>query len=153
MHAALVVPAGKRERLERVCRYILRPPVAAERLEVTAEGHVRVTLRQPWRDGTTDLVFDPVEFLGRLAVLVPRPRVNLVLYHGVLETRASGRAQMVGLTEARSTVGDDGSGEASDPASGERPPAGERARARGRGERPHRQAAIRGSGRPPRCAG
>ena len=29
---------------------------------------------------TTHVVFDPIEFLGRLAVLVPRPRVNLILY-------------------------------------------------------------------------
>jgi hypothetical protein len=35
-------------------------------------------------DGTTDVAFDPVEFLGWLAVLVPRPRVNLILYQGVL---------------------------------------------------------------------
>jgi Putative transposase len=34
------------------------------------------------------VVFDPVEFLGRLAVLVPRPRINLILYHGVLGPRA-----------------------------------------------------------------
>jgi hypothetical protein len=32
------------------------------------------------RHGTTDVVFEPVEFLGRLAVLVPRPRINLFLY-------------------------------------------------------------------------
>jgi hypothetical protein len=29
-------------------------------------------------------VFDAVELLGRLAVLVPRPQMNLILYHGVL---------------------------------------------------------------------
>jgi hypothetical protein len=56
---------------------------------------VRVQLRQPWRDGTTDVVFDPVEFLGRLAVLVPRPRTNLILYHGVLGPRAAWRAEVV----------------------------------------------------------
>jgi hypothetical protein len=36
----------------------------------------------PYRDGTTHLVFEPVAFLARLAVLVPRPRMNLLLYHG-----------------------------------------------------------------------
>ena len=95
LHAGLVVPAGQRERLERVCRYALRPPVAQERLHVTSEGNVRLELRQPWRDGTTAVVFDPVEFLGRLAVLVPRPRINLILYHGVLGPRAAWRAQVV----------------------------------------------------------
>ena len=61
-----------------------RPPVTETRLHLTSEGQVRLELRQPWRDGTTDVVFDPVEFLERLAVLVPRPRINLILYHGVL---------------------------------------------------------------------
>ncbi len=95
LHAGLVVPAGQRERLERVCRYALRPPVTDERIHLTDEGQVRLQLRQPWRDGTTDVLFDPVEFLGRLAVLVPRPRINLILYHGVLGPRAAWRSEVV----------------------------------------------------------
>jgi hypothetical protein len=95
LHAGLVVPAGQRDRLERVCRYALRPPVTEERLRLSNEGQVRLQLRQPWRDGTTDVVFDPVEFLGRLAVLVPRPRINLILYHGVLAPRAAWRPEVV----------------------------------------------------------
>jgi hypothetical protein len=106
VHAALVVPTGQHERLERVCRYILRPPGCG-------------------------LVLDPIEFLGRLAVLVPRPRVNLVLSHGVPGSRALGRAQVVGLTESASAVGDDGPGEASRPASAKRPPGRTSGRARG----------------------
>lgn len=51
-----------------------------ERLTVTADGQVLLRFRQPWRDGTTHLVFDPVEFLGRLAVLVSRPRINLIRF-------------------------------------------------------------------------
>jgi len=50
-------------------------PVTPERLAVAADGEVRLALRHPWADGTTHVVFDPVELLGRLAVLVPRPRV------------------------------------------------------------------------------
>ena len=95
LHAGLVVPAGQRDRLERVCRDALRPPVATERLRMTRDGQVCLHLRQRWADGTTQLVFDPVEFLGRLAVLVPRPRINLVLYHGVLGARAAWRAAVV----------------------------------------------------------
>lgn len=38
LHAGIVVRAGERERLERVCRYTLRPPVAQTRLRVDAEG-------------------------------------------------------------------------------------------------------------------
>jgi hypothetical protein len=64
LHAGLAVPAGQRERLERVCRYALRPAVSAERLSLSSAGQVPLQFRQPWRDGTTHLAFDPVEFLG-----------------------------------------------------------------------------------------
>ena len=95
LHAGLVVPAGQRNRLERVCRDTLRPPVTDERLRIGADGRVVLELRHSWADGTTHLVFEPSAFLKRLAVLVPRPRVNLVLYHGVLAPRAAWRAEVV----------------------------------------------------------
>ena len=47
LHAGVLVPAGERERLERVCRYTLRPPVAQDRLSLTAEGQVRLALKHP----------------------------------------------------------------------------------------------------------
>ena len=96
LHAGVVVPAGQRDRLERVCRYVLRPPVATDRLHLTDDGRVRLSLRHPWSDGTTDLVFTPLELLERLAVLVPRPRINLILYFGVLGARAAARAEVAG---------------------------------------------------------
>jgi hypothetical protein len=101
LHADLVVPAGQRERLERVCRYVLRPPVAIDRLHLTEDGRVRLSLRHPWSDGTTDLVFTPLELLERLAVLVPRPRINLILYFGVLGARAAARTEVVGHRGSR----------------------------------------------------
>jgi hypothetical protein len=42
------------------------------------------TLKTPYRDGTTQVAFEPVDFVARLAALVPKPRVNLTRYHGVL---------------------------------------------------------------------
>ena len=48
LHAGLQVPAGQRDRLERVCRYLLRPPVATERVTLTEAGQVRLALRHPW---------------------------------------------------------------------------------------------------------
>ena len=105
LHAALRVHAGRLERLERVCRYVLRPPVAQDRVTVTSEGRVRLALRHAWSDGTTHLEFDPVAFLERLAVLVPRPRVNLILYHGVLAPRAAGRSAIVPRERALADAG------------------------------------------------
>jgi len=95
LHAGVLVPAGQRERLERLSRYALRPPVAQDRLSLTADGQVRLELKRPWSDGTTHLLFDPVELLERLAVITPRRRINLILYHGVLAPRAAWRSQIV----------------------------------------------------------
>ena len=100
LHAGVLVPAGERERLERVCRYALRPPVAQDRLSLTAGGQVRLELKRAWSDGTTHLLFDPVELLERLAVMTPRPRINLILYHGVLAPRAAWRSLVVGHEDA-----------------------------------------------------
>ena len=95
LHAGLCVPPDHRDRLERICRYALRPPVAQERLHVTDAGQVQLELRRPWADGTTHLLFDPVGLLERLAALTPRPRINLILYHGVLGPRAAWRSLVV----------------------------------------------------------
>jgi Putative transposase len=94
LHAAVVVPARDRARLERTCRYALRPPVAHDRIRLTAEGQVLLTLRHRWADGTRHLLFDPIELLERLAALTPRPRINLVLYYGVLGAHAAWRARL-----------------------------------------------------------
>jgi hypothetical protein len=96
LHADVAVPAGDRARLESLCRYVLRPPLAQERLRLTGEGQVLVTLKSRWHDGTTRLLFEPVEFLAKLAALVPRPRVNLIIYSGVLAPHHRWRAQVVG---------------------------------------------------------
>ena len=95
LHAGLLVRDGQRDQLERVCRYALRPPLAQERLHQTREGEIWLTLRHRWADGTTHLRFDPLELLERLAVLTPRPRVNLILYYGVLAPRAAWRSAVV----------------------------------------------------------
>src|SRR6266566_5050122 len=95
LHANITVGADDRAGVERLCRYVLRPPVAQERLSLTPDGLVLVTLKSEWHDGTTHLLFTPVELLEKLAALTPRPRVNLVLYHGILAPRARARARAV----------------------------------------------------------
>ena len=53
-------------------------------MSVTAQGWVRYQLKTPYRDGTMHVVLEPLDFIDRLAALVPRPRVNLNRYHGVV---------------------------------------------------------------------
>ena len=96
LHAGVVAPAAHRHRLERLCRYGLRPPVAEERLQVTPDDQVLLRLRHRWSDGTTHILFEPTEFLERLAAMTPRPRINLLLYYGVLAPRAEWRSAVVG---------------------------------------------------------
>jgi hypothetical protein len=95
LHAGVAVEAHQRNKLERVARYITRPPVAIERLSLTPEGNIRYALKTPYRDGTTHVIFDPLDFIARLASLVPSPRVNLTRYHGVFAAHARLRAQIV----------------------------------------------------------
>jgi hypothetical protein len=104
LHAGLMTRAGQRDRLERLCRYALRPPLAQDRLHLSADGEIWLTLRHRWSDGTTHLRFEPLELLERLAVVTPRPRVNLILYYGVLAPRAAWRAALV---PSVSSAGDD----------------------------------------------
>ena len=95
LYVSLPVPAEDRARLEQLCRYLLRPPVAQDRLQLTADGHVLLELKSQWADGTSHLLFEPLEVLEKLAALTPRPRINLVLYHGVLAPHARRRRRAV----------------------------------------------------------
>jgi len=54
--------------------------VAEERLALTERGDVRVQLKSAYRDGTTHVVLEPLDFLARLAALVPPPRMHLTRY-------------------------------------------------------------------------
>ncbi|UCF42119.1 MAG: transposase [Gemmatimonadota bacterium] len=95
LHANVRVgPLDHRGR-EHLVQYVLRPPLAQQRLERRPDGHVVVRLQRPWRDGTRALVFPPLAVLERLAALTPRPRINLLVYHGVLAPNAAWRAAVV----------------------------------------------------------
>jgi hypothetical protein len=95
LHAAVRVEAHDRKRLEQLCRYITRPALSEERVQLNAAGQVELKLKSPWRDGTTHLVMSPLEFMHRLAALVPRPRLHLIRFHGVLAPNAKLRARVV----------------------------------------------------------
>jgi len=72
------VPTRDRRRLERLCRYVARPPVATERLSRMADGRLLYRLKHRWRDGTTHVVFEPQELVEKLAALVPPPRFHRI---------------------------------------------------------------------------
>jgi hypothetical protein len=43
-------------------------------------------------DGTTQVIFEPLDFIARWAALVPKPRVNLTRFHGVFAPNGKHRA-------------------------------------------------------------
>jgi hypothetical protein len=49
LHAGVTAAVHQRNKLERLCRYITRPPVAVERLSLTPQGNVRYALKTPYR--------------------------------------------------------------------------------------------------------
>jgi uncharacterized protein involved in tolerance to divalent cations len=95
LHAAVRVEAHDRKRLEQLCRYITRPALSDERVQLSSAGQVELKLKTAWRDGTTHLVMTPLEFMQRLAALVPRPRLHLIRFHGVLAPNAKLRPVVV----------------------------------------------------------
>ena len=64
LHANLAVPAADRARLEQLCRYLLRPPVAQDRLQRLDDDRILLTLKTAWADGTRHLLFAPVVAYG-----------------------------------------------------------------------------------------
>jgi hypothetical protein len=92
LHCGVAAAAHQREKLARLCRYVSRPALAVERLSLTRQGHVRYRLKTPYRDGTTHIILEPLDFIARLTALVPTPRVNLTRFHGVFAPNHNLRA-------------------------------------------------------------
>jgi hypothetical protein len=95
LHAGIAAKALQRDKIECLARYVSRPPVATERLSLTRGGNVRYALKTPYRDGTTHVIYEPKDFIARLAALVPKPRAHLTRYHGVFAPASRDRARIV----------------------------------------------------------
>jgi len=109
LHAGVATKANERAKLERLCRYITRPAVSTKCLSLTRNGQVRYELKTPWRNGTTHVIFEPLDFMyrmysmsrahgcagatiSRLVALVPKPRINLTRFHGMFAPNSKYRA-------------------------------------------------------------
>jgi hypothetical protein len=95
IHAVQVVDGRDRRRVERLCKYITRPPVAQDRLERRPDGKLELSFKRAWRDGTRALVFEPADLIPRLVAAVPPPRWHLLRYFGVLSSHSSRRSLVV----------------------------------------------------------
>ena len=73
LHAASRAGAWDDRARQALIEYILRPPIANERLQPGPDGLVRVVLKRPFSDGTTALDLDPLSLLCRLAAMPGSP--------------------------------------------------------------------------------
>ena len=83
LHAAVVIGQGNRDWRERLCRYVLRPPLAKTRRERRGDGVWTLTLRRPYANGTTRFIYSEFELMEKLAALAPPAEKNGVSCHGV----------------------------------------------------------------------
>ena len=95
LHAATTARADDDAGREALCKYILRPPIAQENLQLSSDDLVRLQLKRPFSDGTFALDLDPLSLLVRLATTVPPPRFNTVRYAGILAAASKWRADAV----------------------------------------------------------
>ena len=51
------------------------------------------------------MLFEPLDFIARLAALVPKPRVNLTRFHGVFAPNSAHRAQVTKAGRGRGASG------------------------------------------------
>jgi hypothetical protein len=86
-HAGALDLAGR----ERLCKYVLRPAVAQERITHGPDGLVRIALKRAFADGTVAIDLDPLSLLSRLAAAVPPPRLHTVRYAGLQRTEADAK--------------------------------------------------------------
>jgi Putative transposase len=94
LHAGVRIHASDRAGRERLCRYILRPPLALHRLSRGKDGRLLYQMKRP-RHGSLWLSLTAEELLAKLATLVPPPRVHGLRYHGVFAPNASLRSRVI----------------------------------------------------------
>jgi len=82
--ASVCIPEWDRLGLEALIRYCARHPFAESRLTYIESDRVVYRLKSGNTDGQTHLILSPIEFIQRLAQLIPPPRVHRNVYYGAI---------------------------------------------------------------------
>jgi len=83
LHVGVAAEARERKKLERLCRYISRPAVSEKRLSLMPSGNVWYQLKTPYREATTHVIFEQVDFFAQLTSVVPKPCMKPTIFRGV----------------------------------------------------------------------
>ena len=106
VHAKRVVNNHNRAQIERLCRYVTRPPLAQARLKLRSDGCLELTLKNISRDLLLNtalfyrivvraISFEPHDLLARLVAAVPPPKFHLLWYFGVRSGHYALRSEVV----------------------------------------------------------
>ena len=83
--------------MERLARYIMRPPISLERMSWDGAGEVRYRRKRGHESSGLNEreveAFDPQEFLARVIMHIPEPRRHLVRYYGWYSNVSRGKRQ------------------------------------------------------------
>ncbi|UCC56174.1 MAG: transposase [Gammaproteobacteria bacterium] len=66
-----------------------RPAVSEKFLSLTTGRADALPPKTPYRDGATHVMYELLDFIARLVVLVPKPQVNLTRYYGLFPPSCS----------------------------------------------------------------
>lgn len=86
----LVMP-GEHDRLERLARYLTRPPLPLASVSEDAQGRVRVKTPPDPRTGATELVLDPCDWVHQVCSQIPDPRFHLTRAYGAYSNKVRHR--------------------------------------------------------------
>jgi hypothetical protein len=75
-------------RLAHMTRYLVRPPVATDRVHGTTDGRVLIETPPDPRTGATTVVLDALEWVRRLTNQIPDARMHLVRYYAAYANRS-----------------------------------------------------------------
>ena len=95
LHAGISVSELDGDARERLARYCARPPLSLHRIAVDPHGRIVFRAKHAAPDAPRRLHLSPMQFLGRIAALIPPHRSHLVRYHGVFAPHSKHRARIV----------------------------------------------------------
>ena len=119
VHTSVTVPPDDRDGLERLARYLLRAPVSLERLHVDEQARTIAYARRAGHGAglpSSSPPLDPDEFLARVLMHIPEPRLQVIRYSGAYSS-------VVRARRARQALAAVGGGAAPAPPSAEHEPA------------------------------
>jgi hypothetical protein len=96
LHANVSIQAKDRAGLLRLLRYGARQSFSQKQLTELPDGRLSYTLKRPFGPaGIRQLMLEPTDLLHRLAVLIPKPYLNLTRFFGILAPNANRRWEII----------------------------------------------------------